>query len=165
MIEIKDVNGKWRKIKPLDKGELNDLSPDEFFGQESNGDPKKGFPWYFDQVGDSILLYFAPTSTAVTLASGFRVSFKRTADLFITTDTTQEPGLPSSHHSLLAYMASISYCMKYHKDRVPWIERKVGSADSRNPLYGGMKKSLIAHYAIRERAKRKQMTMAPIRFR
>lgn len=155
MIEIKDNNGKWIKISPLDKSELGDLSPDEYFGVDSSGNPTKGFPWYYDQLGDTIFLYYAPTSTNVTLASGLRVWFKRTADLFTTTDTTQEPGLPSTHHMLLAYMGSLPYCMKYKKDRVPLYQKKVDE----------MRKSLIAHYSHRERSKKKQMTMKPIAFR
>lgn len=149
MIEVKNSSGNWYKLKPLDKDDLGDSSPDEYFGQLSNGNPQTGLPEYFDQIGDTIFLYPAPTSANVTLTSGLRVWFKRTADLFTTTDTTQEPGLPSSHHMLLVYMASIPYCMKYKKERVPLYQKKVDE----------MKITLLAHYGQREKAARKKVSM------
>lgn len=147
MIEVKDASGNWYKLKPLDQADLDEQSPDEYFGLTS-GSPRKGAPLYFDQLSDSFFLYPAPTSTAVTLTAGIRVWFKRTADLFTTADTTQSPGLPSTHHILLAYMAAIPYCMTYKKDRVPLYQKKVDE----------MKKTLLAHYGQREKAKRKIIT-------
>lgn len=144
----------YRKIKPLDKGELGDLSTEEYFGLTTAGNPQIGFPEYFDQVGDTIRLYPAPTATSCTLASGLKIYFKRTADLFTTADTTQSPGLPSTHHILLAYMASVPYCMSYKKDRVAWLEKKIDA----------MKKTLLQHYAHREKAKRKIMRNKEINY-
>ena len=92
---------------------------------ESNGDPKKGKPEYYDKIGDTLLTYPAPAAANVTLASGLRVWFQRAADLFTASDTTQEPGLPSSYHVLLAYYAAIPFCMAYKKDRVGWLEKKL----------------------------------------
>jgi len=155
MIEIKDNNGFWRKIEQIDPSDLKDESPDERFGLKSDGNPNTGFPLYYDVLGDTIFLYPAPTATNVTLASGLRVWFKRTVDLFTTADTTQSPGLPSTHHVLLAYMAAQPYNMLYHADRVLLIQKKIDE----------MRKSLIAHYSVRNRDKRKVATMAPISFR
>lgn len=112
------------KLKPIQDLELDDQSPQEYFGLESDGSPKKGMPEYYDKEGDTITLYPAPTATNVTLSSGLRVWFQRTADLFTTTDTTQEPGIPSPYHILLAYYASIPYCASYKRDRVAWLEKK-----------------------------------------
>ena len=153
-IEILDANSPatYRRIKPLDKDELGGLSTEEYFGVTSAGNPQIGQVLYFDQVGDTIRLYPAPTSTTTTLTNGLKIYFKRTADLFTSaqvTTGTKEPGLPSTHHVLLAYMAAIPYCMSYKKDRVAWLEKKVMN----------MKKTLIEHYAHRERAKRKIITM------
>lgn len=158
-VEILDANSPayYRKIKPLDRSELGDLSTEEYFGLESNGNPKKGIPEYFDQVGDTIRLYPTPTSTSSTLTNGLKIYFKRTADLFTTaqvTTGTKVPGLPSTHHVLLSYMAAIPYCMSYKKDRVSWLEKKVTE----------MKKTLLEHYAHREKAKRKIMRNKEINF-
>lgn len=158
-IEVLDTASPatYRRLKPLDKGELGDLSTEEYFGLTSAGNPQTGFPEYFDQVGDTFRLYPAPTSTVVTLTAGVKVYFKRTASIYTSAEVTtgtKEPGLPSTHHVLLAYMAAVPYCMSYKKDRVAWLEKKIDS----------MKKTLLAHYAHREKAKRKIMSMRPINY-
>lgn len=122
-IDVLDVQGYWRRLKQLDPQELGGMSPEQYFGSTSST-AKKGLPLYYDIQGDSVRLYPAPTSTAVTLTSGLRVMFKRTAQLFATTDTTKEPGLPSPYHILLAYHAAIPYCMAYKKDRVVLYQQK-----------------------------------------
>lgn len=147
-VEVLDDQLVYRRLKPLDHQELGGDSPQEYFGVDSSGNPEKAFPEYFDQVGDTIRLYPAPSANSnVTLANGLRVWFKRTADLFTVSDTTQSPGLPSTHHWLLAYKASITYCMKYKKDRLAWLEKRC--------IEG--KKTLIEHYSHREKAKRQRI--------
>ena len=153
-IEILNLNTVYVRIDPLDHQELKGLSPQEYFGVDSSGNPNKGFPRNFDQVGDTTRLYPAPTSTSVTLTNGIRIWFKRRPDLFTTSDTTQEPGLPSSHHSILAYGAAIPFCMKYKKDRVAGYQNKVDK----------MTKSLLEHFAHREKAKRKIMSNKEINY-
>lgn len=143
-IEIKNADGLFERISPLDHQELGGVSPQEYFGIDSSGNAEKGFPRYFDQMGDTIRLYPAPTSTDVTLSGGIKVYFKRKPDLFTTSDTTQEPGIPSPYHSMLAYMAAIPYCVKFHKDRVPLYQKKVDE----------MMENLIEHFAHREKTKR-----------
>lgn len=118
-------SGVYQKIKQIDPSDLGELSWEQYFGRDSSGNPNKGFPTYYDLLGDSFRLGLAPTSTAVTLAKGFQVTFKRTASLFTPVSTTvadtTEPGIPSPYHPLLAYMASLLYCAKHQKDRVPFI--------------------------------------------
>jgi hypothetical protein len=158
-VEVLDTNNYYNRLKPLDHQELNGLSPQEYFGVDSSGDPVTGMPEYFDQVGDTIRLYPAPTSGNVTLASGLRVWFKRTASLFtVASDTsadTTTPGLPSPYHVLLAYMASLPYCMGYKKDRVALYEKKIQE----------MTENLLKHYAYREQAKVKTLTGQSISYR
>jgi len=150
MVEILDVSSpaRYRKIDPIDSLDLGGLSPEEYFGITSGGDAQTGFPRYYDKVGDTIILYPAPTSTAVTLTAGIRVWFQRTADLFTITDTVQEPGIPSPYHVLLAYYASIPYCMKYKKDRVAWLEKKWDEGIA----------NMLKFLGKREKDKRKIMT-------
>jgi len=153
-IDILNLDALYSRIKPFDPKE-HTRSPDEMFGVDSSGDPKTGFPEFYDIKGDSIRLYPAPTADLVTLADGIRVSFKRTIDLFVVGDTTQVPGLPSTHHSMLAYMASVPYCMKNHPQRVGLYEKKVDE----------MKRTLIKHYTHREKNKRKVLTTKGIIYR
>lgn len=135
---------QYIRLTPLDHNELGGRSTEEYFGLTSAGNPQTGMPEYFDIVGDTVRLYPAPTSSRVTLAAGLKIYFKRAPDLFTTTDTTQEPGLPSPYHSLLVYKAAIPYCIKYHKDRIP--EYQI--------IIENMTKDLISHYSNREKSKR-----------
>jgi hypothetical protein len=152
MIEIKDANGDWFKLKPLDHSELGDQSPNQYFGVDLSGNPQTGMPEYFDQNGDTIRLYPAPTSGNVTLSGGIRIWFKRKPSLFtVKTDTsedTTEPGLPSPYHVLLAYMAALPYNEIYHPERVARQQLKIDR----------LTKELLNHYAHREKSKVKRIT-------
>lgn len=155
MIEVKLANGSWFKLKPIDHSELGDQSPDEYWGVDSSGNPTKGHTEFFDQQGDTLRLYPAPAAASLTLSAGIRIWFKRKPDLFTTSDTTQEPGLPSSYHHLLSYMASIPYCIKYHRDRVAPYMRIINKDTE----------GLLNHYAHREKSKVKKITGSSISFR
>lgn len=154
-IDVLDTNGQYQSVASIDPHDLDGQSLDQYFGVDSSGNPQTGFPTHYDIKGDSIRLYPAPTAGDVTLTEGIRVSFKRTVDLFKTTDTTQEPGLPSTHHVMLAYMAAIPYCMSYKKDRVALYEKKVDE----------MKLTLIDHYSYREKNRRGIITTKRRSFR
>jgi len=159
-VDILDTGGVWRRIKPLDApNDLGGLSPEEYFGSTTTT-TKTGFPEYYDMFADdSFRLYPAPTSTAVTLASGYRVWFKRTFKIFDSTtlsdDYTLTPGIPSPYHNLLALMISLPYCAKYHKDRIQQIMFDIEKET----------KKAKKHYNLRDKDKRKILTTKSIRFR
>ena len=159
-VEILALDGiHYRKILPIDNIDLGGQGPDDYFGVESDGNPKIGHVSRYDINGNTVRLYNAPGAAFHTLAKGLKIWFKRTASLFtVTSDTsadTQEPGLPSTHHILLAYMASIPYCMSFKKDRVALYQRKVDE----------MKSTLIKHYAHREKDRKKIIRPRKISFR
>lgn len=148
-VQILDKNGDWAIIKPVDQKEYSDDTPlDEAFATD-------GIPECYDKIADdTIMLYPAPDDgTAVTLASGLKIKFKRTASVFSYSDIdtgTKVPGFPSPYHAILAYMAAIPYCMTYKKDRVVMYQNEVER----------LKKGIIESYSRREQDKRKQMTMS-----
>ena len=156
MIEILDAGSpaKYYKLKPIDTLDLNGMGPEEYFGVTAAGDPATGKPEYYDKVGDTVILYPTPVTGSVTMTAGIRVWFQRTADLFVDGDTTQEPGIPSPYHILLAYYAAIPYCMSFKKDRVAWLEKKWDEGV----------KDMLAHFGKREKDKRKIMTMKSIEY-
>jgi len=166
-VDVLDVNGYFRRLKPFDASEVGQ-SFEEYFGITSSGGTdtaQSGFPQYYDKEGNVIKFDRAPTASNATLTSGLRVKFKRTASLFTAvattaTDTTV-PGFDSTYHSILAYMASIPFCTTYKKDRVAMYLNTVG--DTEPPT--GMKKELIKFYGRKERDKKKVMTMASRNFR
>jgi len=164
-IEVLDTSSPavFVKLKPIQDLELNGMSPEEYFGLESDGSPKKGFPQYYDKEGDTITLYPAPAATDVTLASGLRVWFQRTADLFTSaqvTTGTKEPGFASPFHSILCYMNAIPYCMSYKKDRVAAYSQVVGDF----PQPSGMKKQIMDFYGHRAKDERHIMTPKRIQY-
>ena len=150
-VEVLNTNNQYVRLLPLDHRQLGNLSPQEYFGADSSGNPVKGMPEYFDIQGDTIRLYQAPASASVTLVNGLRVWFKRTAKLYTMSDSTTitsgeesvEPGFPSPYHILLAYMAAIPYNEKYHKDRVASQKQKVLELTD----------GLLEHVAHREKSK------------
>jgi hypothetical protein len=153
-IKIKDVNGNWQPVEQIDQSDLDHVGVaiEEYFSAT-------GLPTHYDILGDSLRLYPAPTSTAVTLTAGIKVEFVRTAILFTavsttTTDST-EPGLPSPFHVLLAFYGAIPHCMTYYKDRVALYQKK----------WDDGKRELIKFFAHRNKDLRPVMTMASIKSR
>lgn len=153
-IDILDASSPatYRRIKQIDHQLLKGMSPEEYFGLTSAGNPLTGMPEYYDVKGRTIRLYPAPIAANVTLTDGIMVWFKRTADLFTTaqvTTGTKQPGFASPYHIILAYMAAIPYCMAYKKDRVALYERKVAQ----------LKDGLIKHYSERNKDFVPRLTM------
>lgn len=102
-VEIKDSEGDYHVLKPIDqrdiKGGYKDFKEDD------------GVPQYFDLVGNSLLLFPAPSSNDVTTTEGLRVHILREIDLFTTADTTQEPGFPEPFHRVVVYGACYDYML------------------------------------------------------
>ena len=150
-IKILDADGTtWHLIHPIDQSQVGYPLEDELITD--------GLPYRYDKLGDTINLYPAPTASDVTLASGIKIEFTRTADLFTSaqvTTGTKEPGIPSPWHVTIAKMAALPYCKSYKKDRVAQLQRDIEMET----------KELINHYGQRERDSRKVMTMSPISFR
>ena len=156
-VQVKNVDGDWVIIRPIDQKEFSDYSP---LSQAFETD---GMPAYYDKVtDDTIELFPAPDNgVSVTLASGLKIKYRRTASIFVETtpgtpdDADKVPGFISSAHYVLAYMAAIPYCMKYKKDRVALYEKRVAE----------YREAIEKHYTRREQDKRKIMTMSPITHR
>lgn len=159
-IKIKDLNSNWVLLKQIDQQDLEEkgIAIETYFGTAS-GSATKGLPQYYDILGDTIRLYPSPTSTAVTLSSGLKVEFVRTAVLFTPVSTTAtdstEPGLPSPYHVLLAYKAALPYCMSYKKDRVALYQLQIEK----------MERNLIKFYGRRNPDHRNRMSTSAIPFR
>lgn len=147
-IEVKNKDGVWSLVTPIDEANVDGPIKQIF--------STSGLPVYYDKISDdTIKLYPSPTVFGVTLTAGLRVRYRRTAHLFEAGDTTQSPGFASPYHVILAYMASIPYCMTYKKDRVPLYEKKVMD----------LKKELIDLYSRREKDVRKIITFKQTPFR
>lgn len=150
-VEVKDNSGLWHQLNPIDKSQVGEAI-DEFMKTD-------GLPIYYDKQGASIILYPAPDNgVSVTLASGLKVYFQRTAAIFTAAEVTtgtKLPGFASSHHYLLSYKAALPYAMSYKKDRVPMLMAEIGRRE----------KALIDHYSRREKDRRKMLSMGGVSHR
>lgn len=146
-VQILNIDSDYEIIKQVDQKEYDEYTPLSETYSES------GKPIYYDLVtDDTIELFPAPDNgVSVTLASGLKVKFKRTADLFTAaqvTTGTKTPGFPSPWHVILSYMAAIPYNELYHPERVA---RQVAKVQE-------LKEEIINHYGRRNKDKRKQFT-------
>lgn len=121
-VEVKDNSGIWHKLTPVDRRDIT-VALAEY--QKTNG-----LPTEYDPSGGSVFLYPSPSAASTTLASGLKVYFQRTADIFTSvqvTTGTKVPGFASPFHMLLCYKAAFPYCQSYKKDRVPGLIRQIES--------------------------------------
>lgn len=119
-VEVMDAQGNYQELTPIDKGDIK-IAMSEY--QKTNGMPRE-----YDKQGESIVLYPAPATGSVTMATGLKVHYQRTASIFTSAEVTtgtKTPGFPSPWHMILAYSAAIPYCMTYKKDRVALYESRV----------------------------------------
>lgn len=155
-VKIKDINGDWYFLKPIDEMERD---KNEFSFALETYFETDGAPRYYDKLGDTIRLYPAPDNgVTVTLSSGLKVGFQRTASLFTSAEVTtgtKVPGIASPYHTLIAYMAALPYAMNYKKDRVPIFEAKIRELTD----------DMLKFYSRREKDKHKVMTSTYIQFR
>src|SRR3990167_1129415 len=100
-VEIKDGNGNWNKLKPINYHDLS-ISPDEFL----NG---SGLPLYYMLEGTQISLYPAPGTGYVTMSSGMQVRLSRAVTEMAVTATTTTPGFAVPFHRILSYAAALDY--------------------------------------------------------
>jgi len=100
-VEVLNSAGDYVKLKQFD---IHDLEQGltEFQGTA-------GLPMYYDIVGSSIMLYPAPGTGFVTLASGLKIVVGRSVTEFAVTATTTEPGFAAPFHRILSYAAAMDY--------------------------------------------------------
>jgi len=160
-VSVKNKNGDFQILRPIDQKEYSDIIP---LAEAYEND---GMPVFYDKVSDDTIdLLPAPDNgVSVTLASGLKIKFKRTADLYTAaqvTTGTKQPGFASPYHIILAWMAARAQCMLYKKDRVAELNALIGDTTL---VPTGMKRDLLAHYGRREKDVRKRATIKPIQFR
>jgi hypothetical protein len=97
-VEVKDENGDWRLLTPIDKSEIN-IAMDEWMLEN-------GQPMFYDKVGQSILLYPTPSYSQ---SASLKVYFSRIPSYFATNDTTKTPGFNPLFHDLIPLWVSYEY--------------------------------------------------------
>jgi len=103
-VEVLDNNGNYQLIKPKDQSQIN-IALSEY--QETDGMPK-----YYDIIGNSLFLYPAPDNgVSVTLAKGLKLYIAREINLFVSTDTIQEPGFSENYHRIVSLGGSYDWLL------------------------------------------------------
>lgn len=150
-VEVLDEQGIWQELRPIDESEIE--------GAISEFEKTDGLPIYYDKKGSSVILYPAPDNgVSVTLASGLKVYYKRTASIFTSAEVstgTKTPGFASPFHVLIAYKAALPYAQSYKKDRVPMLINEINR----------LEKDMETFYSRREQDRRKGLGMAGISHR
>lgn len=104
-VEVLDNDGNYHKLKPIDSADVP--------GALSEFKETDGLPQYYDMLGDSINLYPAPAAADVTTSLGLKLHFLREIDVFVSTDTTQEPGFAEPFHRILSLGASYDWLIAH----------------------------------------------------
>lgn len=117
-IEVKNSDGDYEKLQQIDEREV------QLTGL-ANFEETDGMPRYYRITGNSIELYPAPAAASVTTSEGLKVYFQRTPDLFTSSDTTQEPGIPAPFHRLISLEAASDYAASKAMPNTNYILGKI----------------------------------------
>lgn len=96
-IDIKDSNGDWTQLRPIDQFEV-DGALDEFYATA-------GSPIYYDKINDNVVRLYPKPSASVT--AGLKFYFQRSPSYFTASDTTKEPGVAPVLHR--GFVVSATY--------------------------------------------------------
>jgi len=138
-VRVKEANGDWRTLKPVDRRSLSDSQL-----------AASGTPWAYDKLGNFLYLVDTPNYTQ---ANGIEVQYQREPDYFDPTDTTKEPGFASPFHRLISLYAALDYVESNTiPNRADVIRARIGRPPSpeTNDPGSGMEMELCNFYASRD---------------
>lgn len=137
-VRIKDRNGKWVTLTPVDRRQLTDAQL-----TEDAGDPKR-----YDKLGKYLYLHTTPDYAS---ANGLEVQYQRGASYFTYNATATIPGFDSDFHILIALYGARDYCEKNGLDkRAAVIRAKIGSPPVDGKAGFGLENELMERYSSRD---------------
>lgn len=114
-VRVKDKQGKWKTLKPMDKRDASDYFLDQ-----------TGEPTHYDKVGRSIMPLPVPD---YSVTGGIEVTVQNGSNYFTVDDTIKEPGVESVFHRYISLYCALDYARKYAKDRVVDIKGDIKALD------------------------------------
>jgi hypothetical protein len=96
-LRIKDKQGNWKTLRPIDRRDENDRQL-----------ARTGEPEVYDKLGRSVLPLPVPDYNA---AGGVEITFDRGSNYFAITDTTKQPGIPSPFHRYISLYDARDYVL------------------------------------------------------
>ena len=140
-VEIKDINGDWYELHPIDQSDIKNQAMSEFY-------ETAGRPVYFDLIGNSILLYPKPDTTQITATAGLNVYFSREINEFTTSSTSTEPGFNADFHRLISMGSALDRALSNGmNDKITYLRQEINL----------MKEDLNHYYGSRNVVKRTNM--------
>lgn len=94
---IKDKQGNWKTLKPVDRRELTDDQLNE-----------TGEPEFYDKLGNNAFMIPKPDYSA---EDGAELQFQRGSNYFAIDDTTKEPGFPVPFHRYISLLPARDYVL------------------------------------------------------
>lgn len=152
-LEVLDNNNLWQ---PLTRITLEDIRKNGFAQAEFY--KTDGRPLYYEIRDSQIVLYPAPDNgVTVTLTSGLKVFYLRTADVFTSaqvTTGTKTAGFPAPWHDMLSYGPAYDYA----------LANSLPTAQGFKNEYDKRMDELLKFISKRDRDTRRVMTARPIFF-
>lgn len=99
--EIKDSNGNWNKLQPIDQSDVYNQSLTDFM-------KTAGLPIYYDKLGNSLFLYPKPNYSQT---ASLKLFFERGPNNFVSNDTTKIPGFNSLFHDLIPLWVAYNFAL------------------------------------------------------
>ena len=118
----------------------------------TDGQNIEGTPMWYDKTANGIFLDPIPSAN---VTSGLKVYINREASYFTYTDTTKKPGVPGIFHKYFALRPAEDYARRNSLANYAAIRAERMQ----------MEEDIKTYFGKRERDVRKQLSMAPIRFR
>lgn len=115
-VNVLDTAGNWQTLYPISESMVENPLETTF--------KPAGFPRYYKQLSNSIVLYPAPAASQVTSTAGLKVFFQRDKVDFVASDTTKQPGFPSIYHYLLPLEASETWAAIKGMKQLGFIQQK-----------------------------------------
>jgi len=145
-VEVKDINGNYHLVLPIDKSQITDEAMTEF--EETNGIPE-----YYDIVGNSLYLYPAPDTDLTATTSALKLYASRDIIGFSTTinSTTNavSPGFNSNFHRICSLGASYDWCVSKGLAKAQNLRAELGQLESEiKEFYGSRHRDFKTRFGV-----------------
>ena len=118
-VEVLRANADWILLDRIEENKI----PKPFAVSEYH--ETKGLPRFYNLVGSNIELFPAPSSSEVTATAGLKIYVSREVDEFVSTDDTQEPGIPEPFHRILSLGASYDIALAKGLNNAAQLKKEV----------------------------------------
>lgn len=140
--EIKDSNGNWTKLDPIDQTDVYNQSLTDFM-------KTAGLPMYYDKIANSVFLYPTPNYSQ---AASLKLYFERGPSYFDVSDTTKSPGFNSLFHELIPLWIAYNFALANGKSNAPTLMAQItAKEDALREFY--MLRGKDDHVRLRTRPK------------